>query len=268
MFELIYLVAASLFALAGLAVVFAYATASLFAQRRLAAPDDLPRADRLREALGSLSREATSSFGLVLALPFGLAGLRHGSGDPLLLVPGHGQRSAALWPLRAWLPRQGLPWPALWSPPLLTPAPAAAPELGEAIRRLSRLHGDRPVDVVAYGAGALTLAHAAAEPLPLGRVVTVCAPWRGAPIALWLPAGEALLPRSGELVAPTEGLAGAAWTDLASSDDPMIPPPFDAPPAGAERATIPLAGHNHALHSPRVWRAIRAALLPGEEAER
>jgi hypothetical protein len=283
-----YALFATLFAGTFLLVLYGYSTRALWTGQRLPDPPaGVPPDQRLREAIGSFSREFASTFGMVLLWPLGIGnGRAHvpSSPDtcPILVVCGYGGNRSAVWPLIGWLRHKGLGRVSGWAPPLLADPETGAAALSERIRQLSDKALGRRVDVVAFGGSALLLGPVLeADPeVMLGRCVCVAAPWRGAPMNVYWPGAgaAAMLPdrpfprqattalerRMAEPLSPSEGVSaeGPRWLCIRSTDDPWVPGTSGFAPESAEEIRIPLAGHLHMLHSPRVWRTLRDALRP------
>lgn len=224
---------------------------------------------------GTWLREAAIAFWGLFAWPLGLIpGLGPASGEgsrPVVLLAGWGHTRASLWPVHAWLVRRGAgPVVAVAPRPLFGGPGDRARDLPGRIRAISSLHGGAPVDVVALGTSGLSLgaALAAAPDLPVGRVVGVAVPWRGARAAALLPAiAAAELAQDSAFVRE----ANAAFEDaarrgvaplvsIAAGDDDWVLAAESRPPAGAEARVVQGQGHLGLAVSLGGWRAIADGL--------
>lgn len=157
--------------------------------------------------------------------------------------------------------------------------PQAAGRLAGRIRRLADSHGVDRVDVVGHSMGGLAVLHAAlhADDLPLGRVVTLGAPYLGSPLAHLsrlspvalgpLRSARQMRPGCGYLAelrdAAARGLPAESWTCLWSPADELVPPPsgeLDAP--GVTSVRTPPVAHVEMLLSRRIAALTVAALAP------
>ena len=273
----------------------AWVVASGFAARALAEgtrlpdpPPGVPPDRRLGAALRLAWREWGSTLRVLLTWPLGIGPGRTpefspaDGARPVLVLPGYGLTRASVWPLQRWLEGQGVDI-CSWTPPLLAPPRRAATRLAERLRALSANSLDRPVDVVAFGASGLLVAEAlAADPdCPVGRLIGLGTPWRGAPSSVYLPGpgAAALLPDRPEVTYWNDVLRasldapmtveGARLPDgrprrvaIRSSDDLWVPTRSATPPRGGADVVLHGAGHQHLLHHPDAHRAVLKALRP------
>lgn len=268
-------------------VGFGFAARAMWTGVRLPdPPPDLAADRRLRAGLWLMCLEWWSTLRVAAAWPLGLANrgapeTPPGPGQrPVLLLPGYGLTRSTLGSLRRGLLKAGLSAVSSWTPPLLAPPRRVATRLTARIRSVSEQAGERPVDVVAFGASGVLLGEVlAADPdCPIGRVVALGSPHRGSPMSVYWPGPGApdLLPDRpslgywNELLATTLGepLTGPdaddapRWVCVTSADDPWIPPECGLAPQGATEILLHRTGHLRLLHARAAREAVVAALLP------
>ena len=269
-------------------VVFGFAARAMWTGLRLPDPPPGVAPDhRLRAALWLMCLEWSSTLRVFAVWPLGLLnraapGALPGPGQrPVLLLPGYGLTRSSLGPLARGLRRAGLSAVSTWTPPLLAPSRRAATRMAARIRAVSERAGDRRVDLVAFGTSGVLLGEVlASDPdCPIGRVVSLGAPHRGSPMAVYWPGPGApdLLPDRPALGYWSE-LLGAAlgepligvdaddaprWVCIDSADDPWIPPECGLPPQGASEVLLFRCGHLRLLHAPAAREAVLDALIPG-----
>lgn len=283
-----------LLVLCGVAVASGFAARALYTGVRLPDPPPTVSVDRRgRAALSLAAREWLSTARVALTWPLGLLNgsapelLSPDGSRPVLLLPGYGLTRASLWPLQGWLRQRGAEV-CSWTPPLFAPPRHAAARLGSRLRAVSAGAGNQPVDVVAFGGSGLLVAEVlAGDPdCPIGRLVALGTPWRGAPGSVYLPGAGAvaLLPHRPEVAYWNDVLARAASAPLAatdgsgapdptprqisirSSDDLWVPPELGGPPDGGVEHLLHGAGHLHLLHHAEAREAVLAALRPHQTA--
>lgn len=224
-----------------------------------------------RRELALHAREAgTRALALVVApLGWGWAPPRvEGPVDPhrppILLVPDHRGSRAMLWFLATFLRNRGFGcvWPVNLSPGDRSLSEQAESLAGQ-VATLRRATGSDRIDIVAHGTGGLAAAwylrhlDGAAN---VRRLVTLGTPWTGTRTAVFTGGriGAEILYGSPLLdgLAPCPVPTTAVW----SPDDPVVVPSRSALPDGAESVLIEACGHVEMLTSPRVYRAVHAAL--------
>lgn len=245
-------------------------------------PPGVAGGKRLRSALGLFLLEWLSTLRVILTWPAGLVTLPAPSGAPpegqrpVLLLPGYGQTSASLGPLRRFLRRSGLVSVSALTPPLLAPPRRVASRVLARVRALSEGALGLPVDVVGFGASGVLVGEVlAADPsCPLGRVVALGSPHRGSPAGvLWPgPGAPDLLPDRPALACWSEllsvalapplpgGVEGPRWVCIRSADDPWIPPDLGSAPPGSVEVVVVHAGHLRLLHDRAAFEAVSSAL--------
>ena len=221
-----------------------------------------------RSQISLVIREAVARAVLNLVRPWGWFGGGHhrGPGDkttPVILVSDHRWNRSVFAFLSTFLRRRG--WASIWVVSAKRGArlKEQADKLQLTVLQVVRTTGATQVDVVGHGTGGLIAAwyvrHAQSDGL-VRRLITLGTPWGGTRMAVFGrgPIARETLYGAHNLDALAEQPVPvvAIW----SPEDPVVVPCESALPAGAESIRIEGAGNLEMLLSPRVFRAVQAAL--------
>ncbi len=190
---------------------------------------------------------------------------------PVLLVPGLDAGRVSMFGLATFLQRRGWPWVWVVSRGSREQSLSEAAEaFHEQVRQLCEASRAESIDLVGFGTGGLVAAwYVKHHPeAPVRRLVTIGTPWRGTRIAVFQRgrAAREVLPGSHILdgLAPPRVPTYCVW----SPSDPIVVPTSSAvPQEGVQSVRIEGAGHLEMLLSPRVYRAVQAALEQAGQSE-
>jgi len=190
---------------------------------------------------------------------------------PVLLVPGLDAGRVSMIALATFLRRRGWPWAWVVSRAgREQPLADSTEAFHEQVLLLRQASAAPQVDIVAFGTGGLVAAwYIKHHPdAPVRRLVTIGTPWRGTRIAVFQRgrAAREVLPGNHLLdgLAPPRVPTFCVW----SPHDPIVVPTSSAvPEEGVQSVRIEGAGHLEMLLSPRVFRAVQAALEQAAQSE-